>query len=72
MQNSAAKIKNDINFSVKFNVSWIKKILTILAVWCQRSRMRRQLSQLPVYRLEDMGISEEEVIAELQKSFWQQ
>lgn len=66
MQISDAKIQN----SLRFNVSWVKKILTISAVWWQRSIMRHQLGELPAYRLEDMGISEEEAFAESQKPFW--
>lgn len=48
-----------------------KKILTLPAVWWQRSIMRNQLSKLPDYRLKDMGISQEEVCVEVNKAFWE-
>ena len=49
----------------------VKKILTILSVWQQRSRMRHQLGQLPDYRLEDLGITQEEALLESRKPFWE-
>lgn len=49
----------------------VKKILTVLGVWLQRSHMRHQLSQLPDYRLKDIGISQEEALLESQKPFWE-
>jgi uncharacterized protein YjiS (DUF1127 family) len=48
----------------------IKKILLFLQVCRKRSAMRHRLSQLPNYRLEDMGISREQALAESQKSYW--
>jgi len=49
----------------------LKKLLNVMTLWRQRSKMRQQLSQLPDYRLKDMGISAEQAIVESQKPFWE-
>ena len=49
----------------------IKKLLNVVSLWRQRSVMRHQLSQLPDYRLNDMGISAEQAFVESQKPFWE-
>jgi len=50
----------------------LKKMLIMVDVWQERSIMRHRLGQMPAYRLEDMGISEEEAIIESQKPFWEE
>jgi len=49
----------------------LKKLLNVMTLWRQRSKMRQQLSQLPDYRLKDMGISAEQAFVESQKPFWE-
>ena len=49
----------------------LKKLLNVITLWRQRSKMRQQLSQLPDYRLKDMGISAEQAFVESQKPFWE-
>ena len=61
----------DVRRQGVFKLPSVKKILTVYDVWLQRSIMRNQLGQLPDYRLEDMGISEEEAVIESKKPFWE-
>ena len=49
----------------------LKNLLNVVMLWRQRSVMRQQLSQLPDYRLKDMGISAEQASVESQKPFWE-
>lgn len=62
-----AKIKDQAVFTV---IS-LKEILMVIDVWRERSIMRHKLGQMPDYRLEDMGISQEEALVESQKPFWE-
>lgn len=48
----------------------IQQLLTLLHIWQQRSRSRRQLAQLDSRLLADTGISEVERQVELSKPFW--
>ncbi|PSJ47750.1 hypothetical protein C7H85_02710 [Zobellella endophytica] len=43
-----------------------------LSTWLQRSRTRRQLSELPAYLLKDIGLNESDRYQEVSKPFWQQ
>lgn len=47
-------------------------LLATLGLWLQRSRTRRQLSELPTYLLKDIGLNEAERYQEVSKPFWQQ
>ncbi|WP_026380510.1 DUF1127 domain-containing protein [Afifella pfennigii] len=42
-----------------------------LCLWLQRARQRRQLAELPPWRLADIGISEAERRRECAKWFWE-
>lgn len=42
-----------------------------LVLWLQRSRTRRQLSQMPDYLLKDIGLNEADRYQEVSKPFWQ-
>lgn len=48
----------------------IQQLLTLLRIWQQRHRSRRQLAQLDSRLLADTGISEAERQVELSKPFW--
>lgn len=48
----------------------IQQLLTLLRIWQQRHRSRRQLAQLDSRLLADTGISEVERQVELSKPFW--
>ncbi len=39
-------------------------------IWIQRSRQRKQLSQLEPHLLKDIGLTEEMVAEEIAKPFW--
>ncbi|WP_421201342.1 DUF1127 domain-containing protein [Aeromonas enteropelogenes] len=43
--------------------------MTVLT-WLERSRSRRQLSELPEYLLKDIGLSEADRYQETTKPFW--
>ncbi|WP_375058325.1 DUF1127 domain-containing protein [Zobellella sp. DQSA1] len=47
-------------------------LLATLGLWLQRSRTRRQLSELPTYLLKDIGLNEADRYQEVSKPFWQQ
>lgn len=64
-------LSTEIKKQAVFKLFSLKKILTVIDVWQERSIMRHRLSQLPAYRLEDMGITEEEAFIESQKPFWE-
>lgn len=38
--------------------------------WLQRSRSRRELSELPAHLLKDIGLSESDRYREISKPFW--
>lgn len=48
----------------------IQQLLTLLRIWQQRHRSRRQLAQLDSRLLADTGISAAQRQAELNKPFW--
>ncbi|MCQ4319038.1 DUF1127 domain-containing protein [Stutzerimonas stutzeri] len=48
----------------------LAKLLRLLHLWRQRSDTRRQLATLDDRLLADIGISNSERIAELDKPFW--
>ncbi|RTZ66295.1 MAG: hypothetical protein DSZ29_03135 [Aquificaceae bacterium] len=45
-------------------------LLKTVDIWLQRSRQRRQLSQLDRHLLKDIGLTEEMVAKEIAKPFW--
>lgn len=47
-----------------------KKVWTIVTDLTTRWEQRRQLKELPAYRLKDMGISPVDAAVESQKPFW--
>jgi uncharacterized protein YjiS (DUF1127 family) len=47
-------------------------LLVTLERWLQRTRTRRQLSELPAYLLKDIGLNESDRYQEISKPFWQQ
>ncbi|MFP2769503.1 DUF1127 domain-containing protein [Oceanisphaera sp. KMM 10153] len=47
-------------------------LLATLELWLQRTRTRRQLSELPAYLLKDIGLNESDRYQEISKPFWQQ
>jgi uncharacterized protein YjiS (DUF1127 family) len=49
----------------------VRKILTVLSVWNERARERRQLATLDDRLLSDIGISRCDVVREYDKPFWE-
>lgn len=47
-----------------------RNIMSTLKLWAARAEQRRQLRNLPDYLLDDMGISQEALQAEISKPFW--
>ena len=43
---------------------WVQK-------WRRNAKTRKQLANLPVYLLRDIGLTEEQVRHEIRKKFWQ-
>jgi uncharacterized protein YjiS (DUF1127 family) len=43
----------------------------LVLIWLERTRQRRQLSQLSSHMLKDIGLSRADVEAEVTKPFWQ-
>jgi uncharacterized protein YjiS (DUF1127 family) len=41
-----------------------------LATWSERARMRRELRRLDDHLLDDVGLSREQIAAEIDKPFW--
>jgi len=48
----------------------IARVAAILRRWNQRSEQRRQLAGLSIRKLDDIGITEAERLAEVSKPFW--
>jgi uncharacterized protein YjiS (DUF1127 family) len=44
--------------------------LAAIRAWLARGRQRRQLAELEDHRLQDVGITREEALAEAGKPFW--
>ncbi|MBZ8135037.1 DUF1127 domain-containing protein [Afifella sp. IM 167] len=47
-------------------------LVVSIGLWIRRSRERRQLAELPSFRLADIGIEEAERRRECAKWFWQE
>lgn len=47
-----------------------KGLVKTVGLWAQRSRQRKQLSQLESHLLEDLGLTREMVKKEVSKPFW--
>ncbi|MGL5812489.1 MAG: DUF1127 domain-containing protein [Aeromonas sp.] len=46
------------------------RVKTTVLTWLERSRSRRQLSELPAYLLKDIGLNEADRYQETTKPFW--
>ncbi|AZZ43585.1 hypothetical protein C1896_00780 [Pseudomonadaceae bacterium SI-3] len=53
-----------------FGLPSLRRPLQSLRLWQQRARTRRQLAALNDHQLADIGISQSERMAELEKPFW--
>jgi uncharacterized protein YjiS (DUF1127 family) len=56
------------------NKSLSGKLLSISAVvqqWIERHHQRKQLAQLDIHLLNDIGVSKSQVVGEIDKPFWQ-
>lgn len=49
---------------------WLATTLAPLGLWRQRSAGRQRLAELDVHMLDDLGLSHEDVSAEMAKPFW--
>ena len=57
--------------SVKTSISKQQgSVLKTVNIWMQRSRQRKQLSQLDSHLLKDIGLTEEMAAKEIAKPFW--
>jgi uncharacterized protein YjiS (DUF1127 family) len=48
----------------------IKKIYSLIRRWRQNARTRHQLSELPDYLLDDIGVVRQQAQKEARKYFW--
>lgn len=47
------------------------KLMQQHKLWAQRSKTRKELSQLPIHLLQDLGLEQEIVRKEISKNPWQ-
>jgi uncharacterized protein YjiS (DUF1127 family) len=72
------RIMSTVNHSIRSSQSLARPaqrhagLRATLALWLQRSRTRRELSELPAYLLKDIGLNEADRYQEASKPFWQQ
>ena len=50
---------------------WLGSMARLVGCWIERSRQRRQLTQLSDAALKDIGLTHADVRTELDKLFWQ-
>ena len=50
--------------------SGVRRAVTLLLIWQQRARDRRQLQSLSDHMLRDIGLTRADVFAEASKPFW--
>ena len=48
----------------------VTRVKMTVLTWLERSRSRRQLSELPEYLLKDIGLNESDRYQETTKPFW--
>ena len=48
----------------------VARVKMTVLIWLERSRSRRQLSELPAYLLKDIGLNEADRYQETPKPFW--
>jgi len=48
----------------------VRSVLALLRAWMDRSRQRRALASLEAHRLNDIGKTRDEALAEADKPFW--
>jgi uncharacterized protein YjiS (DUF1127 family) len=48
----------------------LARSFSILLIWVERARQRRDLRELEQYRLDDIGVTREQANAEAGKPFW--
>jgi len=47
-----------------------RSIASLVRLWCERSRARRQLAAMNERELQDIGIRRSDIIGEIGKPFW--
>jgi uncharacterized protein YjiS (DUF1127 family) len=58
--------------SSTWNISQtVQTALSLIRKWRQNAKTRKQLDGMPAYMLRDIGLTESQVRAEMQKKFWQ-
>lgn len=65
--------RNLVSGSVRQGWSWasgVQRLATLLLIWQQRARDRRQLESLSDHMLRDIGLTRADVFAEASKPFW--
>lgn len=63
--------QTNISTNPTFNTPRPANPLAIMTFWMGRAKQRRQLTQLDDDRLNDLGITYAEAMAEAAKPFWQ-
>ncbi len=58
--------KHEINLFVKK----IESVQMLIQLWLDRHHQRKQLAQLDMVQLEDMGLTVSQVNEEIRKPFW--
>jgi len=63
----------DIYFdNSKWNLSrYAQNCQSLIQKWRQNAKTRKQLANMPLYLLRDIGLTEPQVRSEVQKKFWQ-
>ena len=56
---------------VRTITTWISKVLFLPLVWQRRYLERQALANFEDHRLEDVGLTREDVAREIAKPFWQ-
>ncbi len=60
----------DAGYQHASDTNLVARIKTTVLTWMERSRSRRQLSELPAYLLKDIGLNEADRYQETSKPFW--
>ncbi len=53
-----------------FLTAYLKDILALLPIWAERIKARRELAQLDMHMMDDIGLNYEEMHKEISKPFW--
>lgn len=60
----------DTGYQHSSQLNLVARVQMTVLIWLDRSRSRRQLSELPEYLLKDIGLTEADRYQESSKPFW--